>query len=60
MSLNNLIQWCVGVITAWSAVEHIDDIHRGILKTQAVLLYESRASSWGSPDCFQLEKKKPK
>ena len=53
MSLGNLIQWCVGVIIAWSAVAHIDDIQRNILKAQAVLLYESRASNWGSPRFFQ-------
>lgn len=53
MSLSNLIQWCVGVIIAWSAVAHIDDIHRRILKAQAALLYESHASNWGSPRFFQ-------
>ncbi|HWU43922.1 MAG TPA: hypothetical protein VN132_10810 [Bdellovibrio sp.] len=49
MSLSNLIQWCVGAVIAWSAIAHIDDIQHSILKAQAVLIYESRASNWGSP-----------
>lgn len=49
MSLNNLIQWCVGVVIAWSVVAHIDDIHQSILKAQSALLYESRTKTWGSP-----------
>ena len=49
MSLSNLIQWCVGIVIAWSAVAHIDGIQRSVLKAQAVLIHESRASNWGSP-----------
>lgn len=56
MNLNSLIQWCVGIVVAWSAFSHIDEIHRGILKAQAVLIYESRASTWGSPKFLRSEK----
>jgi hypothetical protein len=50
MNLNDLIRWSVGVIIAWSAIAHIDEIHRSILKAQSVLLYESRTKTWGSPN----------
>ncbi len=49
MNFSELIKWGVGVILAWSAVAHIDDIHRSILKAQAALVYESRTETWGSP-----------
>jgi hypothetical protein len=57
MNLNSLVQFCVGVVIAWCAVTHIDDIRRSIFRAQAVLMYDSRASSWGSSDCFKQEKK---
>lgn len=55
MNLNSLIQWCIGIVFAWIAYTHFDDIHRGILKAQALLIYESRASAWGSPNFFRTE-----
>lgn len=64
MNLSNLILWCASIIIAWAGVEHIDEIQRSILKAQARLLYESRASNWGSPkfllkpDCTAANRRK--
>ncbi len=58
MNLNGLVQFCVGIVIAWCAVTHIDDIRRSIFRAQAVLMHDSRASSWGLPDYFKQEKKR--
>ena len=52
MNLANLIKWSMGIVLSLATVTHIDDIHQRILKIQARLIYESRASSWGSPSFF--------
>ncbi len=56
MNLTSLIQWCLGIILAFSAVRHIDEIHRSILKAQGALLYQSRTAGWGSPRFLQQQK----
>lgn len=48
MNLSNLIQWSLGVVLGMAAIHHLDDFHKGIIKAQAKLIYESRTSSWGS------------
>ncbi|WP_413558316.1 hypothetical protein [Bdellovibrio sp. HCB209] len=50
MSLTSLIFWCLSIITAIAGVENIDVIQRSILRAQANLVYESRTSTWGSPN----------
>lgn len=61
MNLSNLIFWSVGIISAWTGAYHIDDIHRGILKAQAKIIYESRTETWGSPKILELkEQPQPK
>lgn len=55
MNLSNFIFWSVGIISAWTGVYHIDDIHRGILKAQAKLIYQSRTATWGSPNFLSRE-----
>ena len=49
MNFSELIKWSIGVILAWSIVAHVDEIHRSLLKAQALLIYESRTETWGSP-----------
>ena len=56
MNLSILIQWALGVILALSAVKGIDDIHKAIFKSQTKLIYETRASAWGSPRIFSENK----
>lgn len=58
MNLTSLIAWSVGVIISLAGVHHIDDIHRGILKAQAKLIYESRTETWGSPKFFKAKQNK--
>lgn len=53
MNLGSLIQWSMAIILGWATVNHIEDIHRSILKAQAQLIYDSRGSSWGSPRIFK-------
>lgn len=55
MNLSNLIFWSIGIISTWTGVYHIDDIHRGILKAQAKLIYESRTETWGSPKLLKTK-----
>lgn len=58
MNLSNLIKWCTGIVLGLAAVRNIDDIQRNVLKAQAILLYESRTETWGSPRFLQtLERK---
>ncbi len=53
MNLSNLLLWSAGVIISWAGFEHINDIQRNILKAQAKLVYEARASNWGTPRFLQ-------
>ncbi|MDD3021734.1 MAG: hypothetical protein PHX61_12275 [Alphaproteobacteria bacterium] len=53
MNLQNLVAWSLGVIISLAGVHHTDDIHRGILKAQAKIIYESRTETWGSPKFFK-------
>lgn len=58
MNLGNLIFWSASVITSLAGVHSIDAIQRAIWKAQARIIYESRASTWGSPDCFKQEERR--
>lgn len=50
MNFTDLIKWSVGVILTWSAVNHVAEIQKQILKAQAYLIYESRTEKWGTPN----------
>lgn len=49
MNFTNLIVWAFGMVALLAARGHLDDIHKGILKAQAKLIYESRTTTWGTP-----------
>lgn len=58
MNLSDLIKWCTGIVLGLAAVRNIDDIQRNVLKAQAILLYESRTETWGSPRFLQIPERK--
>ncbi len=47
MNFGELIRWIIGLILAWSTVTHVDEIHRSLLRAQAILIYESRTETLG-------------
>lgn len=49
MNLGNLFTWITGVVLAMALTGNLDGLHRWVIKSQAKLVYESRASNWGSP-----------
>ena len=53
MNFDKLMPYVLGVVLAASAIGRIDDLQKWIWKAQAHVLYESRASNWGSPIIFK-------
>lgn len=49
MNLSNLFSWITGVIIFMALTGNLDGFHKCVIKSQAKLVYESRASNWGSP-----------
>jgi hypothetical protein len=52
MNLDNIFAWIVGVAIAFATAGHLDRLQTWIRKAQAEVIYESRASNWGSPRFF--------
>lgn len=57
MSLNKLLLWSVGIVTAIAGIRNVEAVHRSILIAQARLVYESRTEKWGTPRLRTLESK---
>ena len=55
MNLDKLFSWIVGVVLAFSAAGELDTLQAWIWKAQAKVIYESRASNWGSPRFFHSQ-----
>ena len=52
MNLDNLFAWILGLVIAFSATGHLDDLQNWVWRAQAKVIYESRSSQWGSPRFF--------
>lgn len=53
MGLGNLTNFAVSVVLAAALMGNLDKLQLWVIKAQARLLYESRASNWGSPSVFK-------
>lgn len=49
MNLGNLFTWITGVVLAVALTGNLEAFHRWVIKSQAKLVYESRASNWSRP-----------
>lgn len=48
MNLSNLFSWITGFVIVIALTGNLDTFHKWVIKSQAKLVYESRASNWGS------------
>jgi hypothetical protein len=53
MNLDNLFAWIVDIVLSFAATGNLDTLQTWIWKAQAKVVYESRASAWGSPRFFE-------
>lgn len=53
MGLGNLTNFAVSVVLAAALMGNLDKLQLWVIKAQARLLYESRASNWGNPSIFK-------
>lgn len=49
MNLGSLFSWITGVVLMLALTGNLDPFHNWVIRSQAMLVYESRASNWGSP-----------
>ena len=55
MNLSNLTDVAVSIALSAALMGNLDKLQMLVWKAQARLLYESRTSTWGSPDFFKNE-----
>jgi len=53
MNLDKLFEWAVVIVIIFSLTGNLDTLTRWIYRAQAKLVYESRASNWGSPSIYK-------
>jgi hypothetical protein len=53
MNFDKLIPFVVGVVMCAAVAGQLDRLEIWIFRAQAQVLYESRASNWGSPRVFK-------
>lgn len=58
MNLDKLTTFAISVVLAAGLMGNLDRLQIWILKSQAKLLYESRASAWGNPSVFKVKEAK--
>lgn len=56
MNLDKLTSFAISVVLAAALMGNLDRLQLWVIKAQAKLLYESRASAWGSPSVFKSAK----
>lgn len=52
MNLDKLFAWIVGVVIAFAATGQLNILQAWVWRAQAMVIYESRSSNWGSPHFF--------
>lgn len=53
MNLDKLFEWVVVIVMGFALTGNLDTLTRWVCRAQAKLVYESRASNWGSPSIFK-------
>ncbi len=53
MNLDKLFEWVVAIVIGFAVTGNLDTLTRWVYHAQAKLVYESRASNWGSPSIFK-------
>lgn len=53
MNIEKLIPYILSIVIGAAAIGKLDDLQIWIIKAQARVLYESRSSTWGSPNVFK-------
>lgn len=56
MNLEKIMPFVISIVIAAASVGKIDVFQKWIWKAQATILYEARASNWGSPSIFRKSK----
>jgi hypothetical protein len=56
MNLDKLYSWIIGIVISFALASDLGQLQKWIWKAQAKVIYESRASSWGSPKFFPAPK----
>lgn len=52
MNLEKLFTWIIAVVIAFAATGQLDVLQAWVWRAQTKMIYESRASTWGSPRFF--------
>lgn len=60
MNLDKLTSFAISTVLAAALMGNLDRLQLWVIKAQARLLYESRASAWGSPSIFKNSKLRAK
>ena len=53
MNLDKLFEWVVIIVIGFAMTGNLEKLTQLIYVAQAKVIYESRASSWGSPSIFK-------
>lgn len=53
MNFDKLIQFIMTIVIGAAAIGKLGELQRWVWKSQAHLIYQSRASAWGSPSLFK-------
>ncbi len=53
MNLDKLFEWVVIIVMGFALTGKLDTLTRWVYQAQAKIVYESRASAWGSPSIFK-------
>lgn len=53
MNLDKLFEWIIIIVSCFAVTGNLDTLTRWVYRAQAKLVYESRASNWGSPLVFK-------
>lgn len=56
MNLDKLFEWVIVIVIGFAFTGNLDKLTRWVYRAQAKLVYESRASNWGSPSIFKNPK----
>lgn len=58
MNLDKLFDWIIIVVIGFALNGNLDRLTHWVYRAQAKVIYESRASAWGSPSIFKNNSRK--
>lgn len=53
MNFEKLFNWIIGIVVSYALAGQLTDLNKWVYRAQAKLIYDSRASNWGSPRFFR-------